>query len=390
VPSLSWKLSSEKEGANAATATLLFLMALSLSLDMGGEYGLRAIALITVFPALVFLTLFSGKFRFLTAFAILIVWPTFCFWRGVQNGAAVGLALSQLSSTIFGFLLYQIVSWLPVATAATALYRALIVAALTSICLSVGLLAGSDLVFELTRYLELSGGGYFGLRDLSQSALVPNVYFKSSLFYLWAFTFGVFMNRRVGPLIAFGGMLAAISKASILGAVIVVIVRAASTSSARGLLLAFTCLLGMGAFIKIASLDAVVWQLLTLESYTVEVRLLHFTSLIDYWSNNVDEFIFGSGLGTGFYSAGESAIVTNIELDHLNVVRKYGLIWALIFFLWIFRTAYTAVKSDDPVRRGTGWALFAVFVVAGTNPVLISPLLFFSLGVASARVKKVA
>jgi hypothetical protein len=89
--------------------------------------------------------------------------------------------------------------------------------------------------------------------------------------------------------------------------------------------------------------------------------------------------LFGFGLGTEFYSEGLGQYVSNIELDHLNCIRKYGLIWSGIFFGIVLHTSVRSINSKLKGVRILGICLFFAFVVAGTNPILISPVFFLIL-----------
>jgi hypothetical protein len=122
------------------------------------------------------------------------------------------------------------------------------------------------------------------------------------------------------------------------------------------------------------------------DSTTVNVRAGHLESLLALWRERPANLLFGFGLGSTFHSAGAGDVVSNIEIDHFNVVRKYGLFWALAFFAWVLRTAWMAIRDARVDVRGLGWALLAGFVVAGTNPVLISPVFFLFLFVTLSAI----
>ena len=109
---------------------------------------------------------------------------------------------------------------------------------------------------------------------------------------------------------------------------------------------------------------------------TENVRLGHVVSLFELWNDHPLGLVFGFGLGSEFYSSGSGKIGSNIEPDHLNVIRKYGLIWAMMFFLWVLGVSRSAINGNAVQVRALGWSLFFAFVVCGSNPVLISPLFF--------------
>ena len=83
----------------------------------------------------------------------------------------------------------------------------------------------------------------------------------------------------------------------------------------------------------------------------------------------------GQGAGTVFYTTGADDFVNNIELDHLNSIRKFGIFWFAGFTLFVFGVIWGSRRVHDVALAS---ALTAAFVVCGTNPVLLT-LMFFSI-----------
>ena len=67
---------------------------------------------------------------------------------------------------------------------------------------------------------------------------------------------------------------------------------------------------------------------LTGKSATTIVRIKHFESVIQLFSDNPRFIITGQGLGTRFYTSGFGRLADNIEIDHINTIRKFGFIWS--------------------------------------------------------------
>jgi hypothetical protein len=84
--------------------------------------------------------------------------------------------------------------------------------------------------------------------------------------------------------------------------------------------------------------------------------------------------IIGQGVGVPFFSSGESSYVQNIEVDHLNTVRKFGLPWFVGFSGIVFFSAWKLIKASCAEMEACGFALVSMYFAAGTNPVLTSPL----------------
>jgi len=154
-----------------------------------------------------------------------------------------------------------------------------------------------------------------------------------------------------------------------------------SRGKARWLVLIAALLLVL--FVYNSPIGELFVEIATGDSKTVEVRQRDIGSIVDLFSGDPVGFIFGFGMGSEFYSAGAGDIVTGIELDHLNTIRKYGLIWSALFFYFVIATSIRAMLSRVRNVRVLGICLVSAFIVAGTNPVLISPIFFVILFVTA-------
>jgi hypothetical protein len=368
-------------------SALMLALATALCIDMGGEYGIRNVVVTIASPMLMWLHARRLRIglRVLFPFVMLIIWPLFSFAIGLANGADERLALSQLQSTVLGFVLVLIVGTTEPNRTARLLTIALRITAVAAISLAVGLFFDFPLAAATTAFLDDSGGGYFGKRSVTEFDFAPNIYFKSSIFYAWAFTYTLLLNQHRSALLLLFAMIAATSKASLLAALLITLIRTTALASIRTFLFAALATAAAVSLVMALSLDVLFVEIVKMESNTVDVRMLHLRSLLSYWAAHPLNIFFGFGLGTEFFSLGEGALVSNIELDHLNCIRKYGLFWSLAFFAWTLVSAWSAIRSNDLQRRATGWALLVVFIVAGTNPVLISPLFFLVLAICHAK-----
>jgi hypothetical protein len=73
-------------------------------------------------------------------------------------------------------------------------------------------------------------------------------------------------------------------------------------------------------------------------------------------------------------STGVNALVPAVEMDHLDAIRTYGLIWFTGFTVVVFRAIGVGMHLEREEARGLRVAIIAAFFAAGTNPVLINPL----------------
>jgi len=92
------------------------------------------------------------------------------------------------------------------------------------------------------------------------------------------------------------------------------------------------------------------------------------------FARNPHYLLVGQGLGVPFYSTGASEYVQIFEVDHLNVIRKFGIPWFIGFTAVVFFTAWKLINNRDVEMQAFGFAMFSMYLAAGTNPVLLTPL----------------
>tara|TARA_B110000914_G_scaffold148985_1_gene130582 strand:+ start:194 stop:472 length:279 start_codon:yes stop_codon:yes gene_type:complete len=66
-------------------------------------------------------------------------------------------------------------------------------------------------------------------------------------------------------------------------------------------------------------------------------------------------------------------IATAIELEHLDVIRKYGVLWFIAILYSIFSIVRKSFYNKD---FGITIAYIMTFIAVGTNPVFITSLFF--------------
>jgi hypothetical protein len=107
---------------------------------------------------------------------------------------------------------------------------------------------------------------------------------------------------------------------------------------------------------------------------TTQIRIGHWNSFVDLVSEHPEYMIWGQGVGTSFYSEGRKQHVFNIELDHIDAIRQLGMLWFIAFSLLIAYIALRLVGSRKDNHRALGMSFISIYLAAGTNPVLITPL----------------
>lgn len=215
---------------------------------------------------------------------------------------------------------------------------------------------------------------YQGLRT---DALVGKVYPRATLFFVAAGIFYFFMGNLFRFFVLLTALILAVSKSGI-----VILVGLTLFKLSKRFLLSYKFIVfvftitGLGIlipFIYPNYYDVMVAMFMG-QSETATLRIQHLVSLLDHFDKNWLSLFFGQGIGTSFFTSGTNAFETNIELDHLETIRRYGIIWASVFFSATLIIGFRLIfLRRHRSHRAIGFALFAGFLAAGTNPVLISP-----------------
>ena len=120
-------------------------------------------------------------------------------------------------------------------------------------------------------------------------------------------------------------------------------------------------------------------------SSSTMIKIGHIKTVLDLVFKDVVTFLFGMGLGSSFYSYGVNQMVSNIEVSHFNLIRQYGVLYSICFFSYVFMVFVSLLKTD---RNGKllSIGLAMLFLAAGTNPLLLSPVYFLVLIISRAYV----
>lgn len=114
------------------------------------------------------------------------------------------------------------------------------------------------------------------------------------------------------------------------------------------------------------------------------VRYGHLISIVEYFINNPGEFIFGMGGDSYLYSYGTCDNVNNTEISQLEILRKYGILFVIIYHLAIFYVFKEMQKNKGHVEL---FSLFSLYLSFLSNPGLlgITSVFVSALMVAESR-----
>jgi hypothetical protein len=235
--------------------------------------------------------------------------------------------------------------------------------------------------------LGKEGHGYFGVRELG-TVVIPNVYFKATLFLVPAFAWFLFRRQFVLAGICITGLVLAFSRAGLALAALV-LVGFMLVGPARQRLVTVALVMASAVFVlynaellHVAEYLGRVQDALLGRDDSAQARIGHMGSLVDMFDRDALQLWLGHGAGTAFFSEGAGGWVTDIELDHLDAIRQFGLAWFVLFsglVLVVVRAAGKAKPEGVPAAIALGVA----FIASGTNPVLINPLFMMLLAMVA-------
>ena len=381
-----------------ALKIILILLFVANVYDPGGAFGLKHICFVVaaIFSlwTLKHFDLSTGEIA--VGLLIFIVWPTWSLLNGAVQSGDIGVGLTQVTPFFFAVVLALILpafdKRLPLR-----LYYACIFSLSIVVVVSFALvLLLPENPLSIRLFDVLTGlherEGFFGMRPMGEG-VVPTFYFRSTLFLVPACVYYLFVGRMLRAGLVFFALAVAWSKAGIFIVLAFGVVyfmrtlvwRSASLPDSKtrigrpGYLPTVTAvvLLAGIATLVLLSFPGFTGEIVDTaagESETALIRIDHYHSIMALFSENPHYLLVGQGAGVPFFTSGESEYVNSIELDHLDAIRKFGLPWFLGFSSVVFYSAWKLIKAEEVEMRAFGFALIAMYLAAGTNPVLLTPL----------------
>jgi len=332
----------------------------------------------------------------LLGLVLFVVWPMWSLFYGVVRGGDVPVAVSQVTPFLFAGIMALIAPALGPSLPLRMFYTCLLILALAVIAGFLFILtfpdsAVSQLTLEFLSSLDMKEG-LFGTRTFG-SIVVPMIYFGSTLFLVPGFVYYLFIGKllRAGVILLALGLAfskAGLTIAAAFGVYYALVVMVTGSPPGikgdkkkvwgAGLRRFLPMLLLAGVFtvfvLSLPTFSGQIGEAWLGTSDTSLVRIGHLHSVIDLFVKHPSYLLIGQGAGISFYSLGEYDYVQSFEIDHLNVIRKFGLPWFIGFSAVVFHLAFKLVKGGEPELRAMGLALVSIYFAAGTNPVLISSL----------------
>jgi len=362
--------------------------------DFGGGFGIRYASTFLGLTYVIanYRDLTFSFSEFLVLFVIFILVPAWSVLNGLMHDGNISIARYQVTPFAAGIILFFLLSQGGSRFAIEVFLQVLtVLAAFSCFMIAYGIVfPGTFLIESFMDVMRTENDihGKFGVRALGGQTFY-GVYFKATLFYVAGFIYALYRGKWRGALLFLSALVLTVSKAGIaLCAVFTMWYVLTVSSWKRRAALAALSIVIVALTTSLVDLEIVGSYLDYLsatfrgEATTSKVRIGHLKSFVDLMQEHPFYLIWGQGTGTQFVSLGEAArsggvphAVYNIELDHVDSIRQFGLPW---FLGLTTLTAYVSLKliwtQKSSAKKALGYAMGGLFIAAGTNPVLITPL----------------
>jgi hypothetical protein len=314
--------------------------------------------------------------------SIFMLWPLVALLNGIARGAPVPISISQVTPFLAVPLMALLLFHIEPERGLRLLFNCLAVLAGATLLLFCAQLFWPD--NPISQYLA-SQGQAFGFFGAKPDWDVPNVYFGATLFLVPAFVYFLWSKKFWRALLCMVGLTLSFSKAGILIALtflsiyIIRELRHPARIRWKKLFVWSPAWIGL-LLIAINYFPLFAYDIedaLSGQSQTTRVRVEYLKDFIAYSDRHPIDLLFGEGTGPASYRSSEISEGRNkynLELDHINMIRKFGLVWFVMFSATV---GMICIKLKS--IPAASLALLSIFVAAGTNPVLESPLFFMLL-----------
>ena len=104
----------------------------------------------------------------------------------------------------------------------------------------------------------------------------------------------------------------------------------------------------------------------------MSIRMGHLKGIVEILEENPVYFFFGQGPGSSFWSYGFKRLTPTVEISQFDFLRKYGIFTTIFFVVSLLFAAFCLIRRTDAVGQGLGYGIIGHFIVALSNPVLLS------------------
>ena len=382
---------------------LYYMVLISLIVDIGGTFGIKNIVFITAFVfQLFYLFKINGRINLPKSFLfsellIFIVLPILLVsYSIVFKYIAIHNILPQISAFLV-WLIFPLVLTLNrnqlINGFRFIIYSGVIVIILTFLSLLLLHYMGRmDLVSAINQFSNRYLLGYIGQKPIRIGVFVPNV------FYRWTFMIipVVLLQANNSKKLLLLGILAILMTLStgaifffFFGLLIIIIKKNKIPMKTKKNIIIGLFLIGTITitfmFSNYSNIVIGVIDKFSSDNISTSIKLGHIESIVREMLSDTRVLFFGMGIGSSFYSSGTGSYVTNVEVSHFNLLRQFGIIYLMVFFTYVLNV-YRELSRTDTNGKILGVGILSLFMAAGTNPLLISPVFFMPLMIGKAYI----
>lgn len=376
----------EPQELGAIAAFVIGFIMFANVVDMGGGWMIKYLS---IFVAAGYVLLNAGRLHFrktpLLVVAIIFgVGPAWALMNGILSGGNLSIATTRVTPFYVGIIYYFLLAKGGSRLAIRVFFRSVLGLAVVTIVLIVGLFLFPDFpplasTFDYLKTLD-DIQGKFGRRALGPIVWY-SIYFKATLFYVPAFVYYLYRERFAYSAILFIALTLSVSKSGILlcglftGWFILINGSLRLQAGALGMvgILVITALYVVDIEVTMAYTEYFI-ETVTGEAETSQIRVGQLKSFVDLMGEHPTYLLWGQGVGTEFYSVGKEEFTYSIELAHIDTIRQFGLPWFIAFSSCVAYVAFRLTRRKARIEKGLGYATVGIFVAAGTNPLLVTPL----------------
>lgn len=345
---------------NLALKILFF----SLIIDLSGDLGIRDIGFCLSIPFLFFNQENTiSRQKIAVWYFVFILYPTLLLLKSNFDYPVV--LRTQFFSTFQIFIIYLAIRNYNYRTILANFLDVIKIVQIFIIIVFFGCIFGIGFFENILTYLGRSfDGSYFGYLRLA-GIKYPQIYFKSTLIFVFPAIYFFIKKKYINSLLSTTVLLITISKSGFILVVLGILFYSIKKVSLTRIIVVFSILI-----ILALSFSWYLDILLNLnESYTATKRISQFNWFINYTIDNPISFLFGQGFGHFFNVSGVYDFA--IELDHIDVIRKYGFLWFLIISLPFILCLINLRKNIDLYLP-----FILLYIAVGTNPLILTNIFF--------------
>ena len=351
-------------------------------IDSGGDLGVRVVGLLL----LILLAISSSKFSAPKKGEI-FMWMlmTSLLLPSIFVASLIGVDYSQMVVWVASIAVFPLVLMIVRANGINEKHfiNSGLIFSLIIIAIFLGRVFQIDPLLVLHDFISNRAAGFFNEKAAYSEDVMPVVYFQGTLALVICATYSAVKKNVLAFFIIVLALMVAPSRA---GVFVVMCVGAFIFLQNKSRLKALI----VGSFLFFAVLYFILNKDFLFSPSGgdgLSVRMLHVESVATLFYENPSFLIFGNGPGSEFYSSGVQEVVNNIEISHLEVVRKFGVIFAAALFSVYIWVVVALIKLQ---QSSLYLAMIAHFIVSATNPVLFSipAVIMFAMSVVRLRSTK--